>query len=82
MMGIGIMLSLDRMPFLIYLFSLIILAILLKKYRLLFIINLFIILLVFTLLFINYDTVKNRYKSLNNEINFLKIISHFKKVAK
>jgi hypothetical protein len=62
------------MPFLIYLFSLVILIILLKKYRLLFISNLFIILLIFTLLFKNYEPIKNRYYSLNNEINFSKII--------
>jgi len=78
-LGIGILLSLDRMPFLIYLFSFIILIILLKKYRLLFISNLFIILLIFTFLFKNYDPIKNRYYSLNNEINFSKIISFIKK---
>jgi O-antigen ligase len=78
-LGIGILLSLDRMPFLIYLFSFIILIILLKKYRLLFISNLFIILLIFTLLFKNYEPIKKRYYSLNNEINFSKIIYFFKK---
>ena len=78
-LGIGILLSLDRMPFLIYLFSLVILIILLKKYRLLFISNLFIILLIFTLLFKNYEPIKNRYYSLNNEINFSKIIYFLKK---
>ena len=78
-LGIGILLSLDRMPFLIYLFSFIILIILLKKYRLLFISNLFIILLIFTFLFKNYDPIKNRYYSINNEINFSKIISFIKK---
>ena len=78
-LGIGILLSLDRMPFLIYLLSFVILIILLKKYRLLFIINLFIILLIFTFLFKNYGPIKNRYYSLNNEINFSKIISFIKK---
>jgi hypothetical protein len=78
-LGIGILLSLDRMPFLIYLFSLVILIILLKKYRLLFISNLFVILLIFILLFKNYEPIKNRYYSLNNEINFSKIIFFLKK---
>ena len=73
LLGIGILLSLDRMPFLIYLFILIILIIFLNKRRSLLISNLLIILLIFTLLFKNYDPIKNRYESLNHEINFSKI---------
>jgi O-antigen ligase len=80
LLGSGILLSLDRMPFLIYLFTLIILMILLKKYRLILIINILIILTIFTLLFKNYDLIKNRYESLNNEINFDKISFFFKKI--
>jgi O-antigen ligase len=78
-LGIGVLLSLDRMPFLIYLFALIILIILLKKYRLILISNILIILIFFTLLFENYDLVNNRYKSLNNEFNFYKINLFLKK---
>ena len=80
LLGSGILLSLDRMPFLIYLFTLIILMILLKKYRLILIINILIILTIFTLLFKNYDLIKNRYESLNNEINFDKISFFLKKI--
>jgi len=79
LIGIGIMLSLDRMPFLIYLFTLIILIILLKKCRFILISNLFIILIIFILLFKNYDLIKIRYESLNNEINFSKVIFFLKK---
>ena len=78
-LGISVLLSLDRMPFLLYLFTLIILIILLKKYRLILISNIFIILIFFTLLFENYDLVNNRYKSLNNEFNFYKINFFLKK---
>ena len=73
--GIGILLSLDRMPFLIYLFILIILIIILKKYRLIFLINFFILILTFLLLFKNYDPINKRYHSLKNEINFSKFFS-------
>ena len=73
--GIGILLSLDRMPFLIYLFILIILIIILKKYRLIFLINFFILILTFLLLFKNYDLINKRYHSLKNEINFSKFLS-------
>ena len=72
-LGAGILLSLDRMPFLIYIFVITILIILLKKYRLILISNLLIILLIFTFLFKNYDPIKNRYKSLSHEINLSKI---------
>lgn len=78
-LGIGVLLSLDRMPFLIYLFTLIILIILLKKYRLILVSNILIILIFFTLLFENYALVNNRYKSLNNEFNFYKINLFLKK---
>ena len=78
-LGIGVLLSLDRMPFLIYLFALIILIILLKKYRLILISNILIISIFFTLLFENYELVNNRYKSLNSEFNFYKINFFLKK---
>ena len=72
-LGMGILLSLDRMPFLVYLFINFLLIILLKKYRLVFIINLCIIFFLFIFLFNNYDQIRNRYSSLNNEINFSQI---------
>jgi len=77
-LGVGILLTLDRMPFLVYLFTLFILIVLFKKNRLLFFSSLLIILLIFTFLFKNYDPIKNRYNSLNNEINFSKIINFLK----
>ena len=77
--GIGILLSLDRMPFLIYLFILIILIIIIKKYRLIFLINFFILILTFFLLFKNYDPINKRYYSLKNEIDFSKFLLFFEK---
>ena len=68
--GIGILLSLDRMPFLIYLFIFVILIIILKRYRLIFSINLFVLILTFFLLLKNYEPINKRYYSLSNEINF------------
>ena len=78
-LGVGILLSLDRMPFLIYLFTLFLLVVLLKKYRLVFFGSLLIILLIFISLFKNYEQIKNRYASLNNEIRFSKIFIFLKK---
>jgi hypothetical protein len=64
--------SLDRMPFLIYLFSNLILIILLKKFRLRFLISFVLIIFLFLILFNNYSVIKQRYLSLYNEINSLK----------
>jgi len=77
--GIGILLSLDRMPFLIYLFILIILIIIIKEYRFIFLINFFVIILTFILLFKNYDPINKRYYSLKKEINFSKLLFFLKK---
>jgi len=70
--GIGILLSLDRMPFLMYLFSLSILL-LIRKYRLLLLTNLLIILSIFIIIFNNYEPVRFRYATLKNEFNLKKI---------
>lgn len=78
-LGVGILLSLDRMPFLVYLFTLFLLVVLLKKNRLVFFSSLLIILLIFISLFKNYDPINYRYASLNNEIIFSKIFTFLKK---
>lgn len=70
--GIGILLSLDRMPFLMYLFSLSILL-LIRKYRLLLLTNLLIILSIFIIIFNSYEPVRFRYATLKNEFNLKKI---------
>jgi len=72
LLALGILMSLDRMPFLIYLFSNLILIILLKKFRLRFLISFVLIIFLFLFLFNNYSVIKQRYLSLYNEINSLK----------
>lgn len=71
-LGLGIILSLDRMPFLIYLFIIFLLVMFLKNYRKFFIFNLIIISLIFIFLFNNYKIINDRYSSLSNEFNLSK----------
>lgn len=77
MLGLGILLSLDRMPFIIYLFTIILLIFFLKNYRLLFIFNFVIILIIFIFLFNNYKILNDRYFSLSSELNFNKFSNFF-----
>jgi len=72
LLALGILMSLDRMPFIIYLFSNLILIILLRKFRLRFLVSFVFIIFLFLILFNNYSVIKQRYLSLYNEINFLK----------
>ena len=76
-LGLGVLLSLDRMPFIIYLFSIIVLIALLKNFRLKFLINLILIIFIFQFSFYNYEPVKNRYMSLSNEFQLAKIKNIF-----
>ena len=75
-LGLGIILSLDRMPFLTYLFIIFLLVIFLKNYRKFFIFNFIIISLIFIFLFNNYKIINDRYSSLSKEFN----LSKFKEV--
>lgn len=77
LMGLGILLSFDRMPFIIYLFTIILLIFFLKKNRLLYLFNFLIISLFFVFLFNNYKLLNNRYASLSNEFNKSKIANIF-----
>jgi O-antigen ligase len=77
MLGLGILLSLDRMPFIIYLFTIILLIFFLKNYRLLFIFNFVIILIIFIFLFNNYKILNDRYFALSSELNFNKFSNFF-----
>ena len=70
--ALGILMSLDRMPFIMYSFSILILLILLKKFRLIFSISAILIIFLFQISFINDPIIKNRYLPLLNEVNFLK----------
>lgn len=73
--GSGTLLSLDRMPFFMLIFSLILITILLKKFRIIFIFNLLIIITLFFYFLINYENVRNRYEYLKSDINFQKIFN-------
>ena len=65
--------SLDRMPYIIYILSITILLILAKQYRLRFILSLILICSIFIFFFNNYSKVKNKYLSLAKEIEYPKI---------
>jgi hypothetical protein len=73
--GLGTLLSFDRMPFLILVFSLFLIFIFLKNFRIIFMFNLIIIITLFFYLIKNYETLKNRYEYFNRDINFHKILS-------
>ena len=78
-LGLGILLSLDRMPYLIFFFSIFILLIILKNYRIQLFVSLILTILLFQFFFNNYNIVKNRYLSLARELELLKIAKLFKK---
>jgi hypothetical protein len=77
-LGLGIILSLDRMPFLIYLFIIFLLIIFLKNYRKFFILNFIFISVIFIFLFNNYKILNDRYSPLFGEFNLY--LSKFKEV--
>jgi O-antigen ligase len=78
-LGLGILLSLDRMPYLIFFFSTIILLIILKNYRVHLFTSLILTIFIFLIFFYSYDIVKNRYLSLFKELELAKIDKLFKK---
>ena len=78
-LGLGILLSLDRMPYLIFLFSNIILLIILKNYRIQLFINLILTILLFQIFLNNYNIINNRYHSLVAELQLVKITKLFNK---
>jgi O-antigen ligase len=78
-LGLGILLSLDRMPYLIFIFSNIILLIILKNYRIQLFISLTLLIFLFQIFFNNYNFVKNRYLSLVGELELVKITKLLKK---
>jgi len=76
-LGLGILLTLDRMPYLIFLFSTFILLIILKYYRLQLLSSLILAIFLFLIFFNNYKIVKNRYLSLAGELELVKITKLF-----
>jgi len=73
-LGLGTLLSLDRMPFIIFLFFIFILFIFMKNFRILFLSNLIVLILLFIGFFKHYEVVNLRYKYFNSDINFNKIL--------
>lgn len=75
--GLGILFSLDRMPFLIYFFILSLIVILIKNYKYIFILASVSIFIFFISIFENNSKINYRYKTLQNELNIIKIINIF-----
>jgi O-antigen ligase len=75
--GLGILLSLDRMPYLIFLFSIFVLIIMFNNYRIKLFIILILAIFIFQLFFSNYSIIKNRYLSLAGELELDRIAKLF-----
>ena len=78
-LGLGILLTLDRMPYLIFFFSTSILLIILKNYRTQLFSSLILAIFLFLIFFNNYKIVKTRYLSLAGELELVKISKLFQK---
>lgn len=61
LLGIGILLTLDRIPFFIYILSLFLLLILLQNYRIIIFFSLIIIIIFFSIMYKNNNLIQNRY---------------------
>ena len=78
-LGMGILLSLDRMPYLTFFLSIFILLIILKNYRIQLFVSLILTIFLFQFFFNNYNIVKNRYLNLAGELELFKVTKLFKK---
>jgi hypothetical protein len=65
-LGLGILMSTDRMPFIIYLAGITILIIISKRFKILYLINLLLILCLSTLIFQNNSVINKRYLFINS----------------
>jgi O-antigen ligase len=79
-LGFGVLLTFDRMPFFIYSFSILISIILIKNIRLNFLISFFIFILLTSALFKNYDILYERYSILKYQVSVEKIFNLVQKV--
>jgi O-antigen ligase len=77
--GLGILMSLDRMPFIIYLFILTILIFIFKEFRKTFAFGLFLLLIIFKILTNNYSVITSRYSTLVNKFELIEIKKLFLK---
>jgi O-antigen ligase len=76
--GVATLLTLDRMPFIIFFFTIVILFFFIKKFRFHFFLNLIILSLIFAFFLKTYSIVNLRYVYLDKEINFNKIFKSTK----
>ena len=85
-LGLGILMSTDRVPFIIYLFGMAILIIISKKFKILYLINLLLILSLSLIIIQNNSIINKRYQfiySLKSTIyNYSKQISNFSNLQK
>jgi hypothetical protein len=79
-LGIGVLLTFDRMPFFIYLFGILISIILIKNLRLNLLISFLIFILLTSILFKNYEILYERYSILKYQISLEKIANLIQKV--
>jgi hypothetical protein len=79
-LGIGVLLTFDRMPFLIYSFSILISIILIKNLRLNLLVSFLILILLTSILFKNYEILYDRYSILKYQISIEKITNLIQKL--
>lgn len=75
--GTGILLSLDRMPYLIFILNILILLFMLNNFRKNFFLCFISTIFIFLLFYINYSPVKNRYMILPDQLELSKIKNFF-----
>lgn len=75
--GMGILLSLDRMPYLVFILNILILAFVINNFRINFFLCFISTIFIFLVFFINYSPVKNRYVILPGQFEFTKIKNFF-----
>jgi hypothetical protein len=85
-LGLGILMSTDRVPFIVYLFGMVILIIISKKFKILYLINLLLILSLSLLIIQNNSIINKRYQFINSVkstiYNYSKQISNFSNLQK
>jgi hypothetical protein len=79
-LGIGVLLTFDRMPFFIYTFGILISIILIKNLRLNLLASFLIFILLTSVFFKNYEILYKRYSILKYEISIEKIVNLIQKV--
>jgi O-antigen ligase len=67
-LGLGILMSTDRMPFIMYLVGITVLIIVTKKFKFLYLLSLFLILCSFVIIYKNNNIIQKRYSFLNSFI--------------